>query len=176
MKKLFAVMLAVLMIFAFAACGDDKEATGNLFGNQNGMGTETPVTDTYTEESNIAIPTTPSTTIPYTNNSSAVKDYVEANKYTILSSMEQSFATSSGMTCTSSIDVQGNGFIIKLNINELDNIDSATKAQMQSAYDSMSGTFSGMLDDMKKEIPELEYFKIQVCEVDGDLLATINAD
>ena len=187
MKKLFAIMLAVLMVLTFAACGDDdNNATGNnLFGGA-GEVVDTPTTDvetpvvsdsTITEEPyNSAIATTPDTYLSSTTtNSSAIQDYIDANKYTILSSMEQSFANSSGMTCSSSIEVIGNGFVIRLNINELNNIDSNTKAQMQTAYDSMSGTFSGMLDDLQTEVPELEYFTIHVCEADGDILATINA-
>ncbi len=146
MKKLLAIMLAVLMLFALGACGDDSDKFGE--------GEKTPVTE---EES-------------------AVAKYVEENKYTLISSMEESFAKSSGMTCTSSINTIGNGFVISININELDNVDSDTKLQMQSAYDSMSGTFDGMLIDLKKEIPEIEYFAIRVCEKDGDLLAEIRAD
>ena len=79
------------------------------------------------------------------------------------------------MTCTSSIKVSGMGFVISLNINELDNIDSATKATLQSTYDSMGANFDTLLDQMQTELPELEYYEIRVCEKDGDLLATVVA-
>lgn len=105
----------------------------------------------------------------------AIVDYVENNKSTLISSMESSFATSSGMTCKSDIYVEDMGFVIKINVNELDNIDDATKAQLQSTYDSMDSTFETMLTTMQKEVPEIEYFELQLCEKDGDLLATILA-
>ena len=79
------------------------------------------------------------------------------------------------MTCTSSIYVEGMGFVIVLNINELDNVDDAAKQQMQSSYDAMDATFESALTTFQIALPELEYYEVQVCEVDGDLLATILA-
>ena len=109
------------------------------------------------------------------NSGSAVEKYVEENKSTIISAMETSFASTSGMSCTSDIEVIDNGFVVSININELDNVDNMVKLQMQSAYDSMSASFDSMLDEMQTEVPELAYFKIRICEVDGDLIAEINA-
>ena len=105
----------------------------------------------------------------------AVVEYVNENKSVLLESMEESFATSSGMTCTSDIEVIGSGIVISININELDNIPKETKDLMQEVYDAMSGTFEGMLSDLQKEIPEVTFMQINVCEKDGDVLATIKA-
>lgn len=104
-----------------------------------------------------------------------IAKYVEDNKKELLDSMEASFATSSGMTCTSSIEAEARGFVIQININELDNIDDDTKAQLQSIYDGMNENFVNSLELMQKELPELEYYKVLVCEKDGDILATIEA-
>lgn len=101
--------------------------------------------------------------------------YVEDNRAELLSGMEQSFATSSGMTCTSDIEVIGNGFVISININEMDNIPDEQKEMMQGIYDAMGSSFDQMLEEMKKELSAIEYFTIKVCEKDGDVLATINA-
>lgn len=101
--------------------------------------------------------------------------YVEDNRAELLSGMEQSFATSSGMTCTSDIEVIGNGFVISININEMDNIPDEQKEMMQGIYDAMGSGFDQMLEEMKKELSAIEYFTIKVCEKDGDVLATINA-
>ena len=109
-------------------------------------------------------------------NSKEVEAYVAEHKTELLSSMETSFASSSGMTCTSSIEVKGAGFIISVNINELDNLDDSIKEQMQSAYDSMQSAFDGMLEEMQQELPELEYFEIIVCEKDGDEISTIRSE
>lgn len=104
-----------------------------------------------------------------------IEEYIEKNRSTLISSMESSFASSSGMTCSSSIEVEGRGFIVSININELDDVDDSVKSQMQSIYDAMQGTFDGMLKDLQAEVPVLEYFKILVCEKDGDVIATISA-
>ena len=104
-----------------------------------------------------------------------IAEYVEKNKEALLAGMEASFATSSGMTCTSSIKAEGRGFVIQLNINELEGIDDETKSQLQAIYDGMSENFNGSLKTMQTEIPEIEYYKVLVCEKDGDILATIEA-
>lgn len=105
-----------------------------------------------------------------------VQKYIDKNGDELLSSLEASFATSSGMTCTSSIKVEGNGFVIHININELDNIPDDTKELLQSQYDSMGASFDSALASMQLELPELEYFTVYVCEVDGDVLAKIQVD
>jgi len=105
----------------------------------------------------------------------AIAAYVEANKADLLASMEDSFATSSGMTCTSDIKVEGMGFIITININELDDVDADTKDLLQETYDSMDALFEGALETMQQDLPSIEYFQVLVCEVDGDLLATVTA-
>ena len=102
-----------------------------------------------------------------------IATFVESNKQELLETMESSFAESAGMTCTSDIKVEGMGFVISININELDNIDDAAKEMLQQTYDAMSGTFDAALETMQQDLPELEYFEVQVCEQDGDLLATI---
>ena len=105
----------------------------------------------------------------------AVVEFVNENKSELLESMEESFATSSGMTCTSDIEVVGSGIVISININEFDNIPKETKDLLQETYDAMSGAFEGMLSDLQKEIPEVTFMQINVCEKDGDVLATIKA-
>ena len=97
------------------------------------------------------------------------------NKADLLSSMEQSFAASAGLSCDSDIEVKGMGFVISLNIHGLDNVPAEQKAQMKEAYDSMSSVFESSLELMQKDLPELEYYQVDVCEEDGDLLATVVA-
>ncbi|MBQ7340874.1 MAG: hypothetical protein IJW41_05185 [Oscillospiraceae bacterium] len=106
---------------------------------------------------------------------SKIAAYIEANKADLVSSMESSFATSSGMTCTSDIKVEGMGFVMTININELDEVDAATKDLLQETYDAMDSVFESALETMQKDLPEIEYFEVVVCEVDGDVLATVTA-
>ena len=108
--------------------------------------------------------------------SDKVKAYVEDNKAALLSSMEQSFASSSGMTCTSSIRVDGCGIVIDININELDGMGDAEKKLLQDIYDSMDAQFDLAFDQMQKELPELEFFTVNVNERDGDNVAVVKMD
>jgi hypothetical protein len=104
-----------------------------------------------------------------------VAAYVRQYGDEFLDGLEQGFTQNSELTCNSTIAAQGTGIVVHININEIDNVDQATKNQMQAAYDSMSGTFKQSLNQMQRSLPELESLTIYVCEKDGDLLATIYA-
>lgn len=101
--------------------------------------------------------------------------YIEENGEDFLEGLEYGFATSSNLTCTSSIKVIGTGFVVDINIQEVDDVSEEIKGQMQATYDAMSGTFNGMLEDLQKEIPALTYMTFNICDKDGDLLAQISA-
>ena len=105
----------------------------------------------------------------------AIVAYMNENGAEMIDAMEQSFATSSGMTCTSSYEVIGNGFVIDININELVDLPDETKQLMQQTYDAMGGVFDAMLPSMQAELPELEYFAMNINEKDGDLIASLRA-
>ena len=107
--------------------------------------------------------------------SGKVAAYVEEYGDVLLESMEYSFAATSGLTCKSTIKAVGSGIVISIKINEFDDIPQETKDLMQQAYDAMSNTFEGTLKDLQAEVPEVTYIKINVCEKDGDILATIKA-
>jgi len=105
----------------------------------------------------------------------AVADYVEKNGDEFVAEIEEVFVTASGMTCTSSIEAEGTGFVVNINIDGLNYIPEENAQQMQQAYDSMASDFDVMLMEMQKEIPELTYFVINICEEYGDVLAVIAA-
>ncbi len=169
MKKILLMLLSCLLILSMAACGNDSDSKKDKSSkNDKEISSNEGNLDINDFNGGNAVTVTPNT-----SDNEKIKEFIEENEDELLGAMEESFATSSGMTCTSSIEVEGNGFIIKININELDNIDAETKQTMKEAYDSMGSTFDGLLDNMKTELPELEYFEIDVCEKDGDLLAPI---
>lgn len=104
----------------------------------------------------------------------AVAAYVAANGAELTASFEEGFS-SSGMTCSSNIVAEGTGFVVNVNINELNDLDSATAELMQQSYDAMDSTFEGMLTDLQAELPEITYFVFNICEADGDVIAVIEA-
>ncbi|MBE6713642.1 MAG: hypothetical protein E7580_09085 [Ruminococcaceae bacterium] len=200
MKKIFAILLAVLMLIALVACDDkkddnDTEDTSTETKNEKDDPTEGVVVydretlnsdddretedkkteDNRTEEKKTDEKKTDEKK-PTASNGKKIKEYVEENEEELLEAFESSFASSSGLTCTSSVEVEGNGFIIYVNINELEDLDNDMKKQMQEAYDSAEDYFDLLLDQLQDEVPEIEYFKIVVCEKDGDPIATIEAE
>lgn len=108
-------------------------------------------------------------------NNPVIEAYIAKNKEALLSSMEASFATSAGMTCKSDVEVDGDGFIITIKIDQLENVEDSVKEQLQTAYDGMSATFEQSLKTMQTELKELEYYQVNVCDKNGDVLATITA-
>jgi hypothetical protein len=138
MKKIIAIVLALVLSLSLVACGGSSEPAK-------------------------------------TAENAAIAAYVEANKADLIAEMEESFATSSGLTCTSDIKVEGMGFIITMNINEMDNVDDATKQLLQETFDSMQGSFDLLIESMQSEVPGIEYFQVVINEVDGDHLVTITA-
>lgn len=168
MKKLLSISLVLVLALALTACccvNIPKE--------------EVPTIDSIIKDNSptpiAPIAPIPEEMMPTEVDNSAIEEYVEANRDLLIGSMESSFAGSSGMTCSSDIYVEGMGFVIILNINELDELDEETKQMMQDIYDGMDATFEEALTTFQTELPDLEYFEVQVCEVDGDLIATILA-
>lgn len=147
MKKLLALILALTLVFSLAACAAPTTSNGDSSSQQN-------------EQSE-----------PKQNED--IVAFINKNKDDLLSSMESSFATSSGMTCTSSIECVENNIEIKINIDQLNDVTEDAKAALQAEYDKIQSTFDDLAGQMRTELPDLEKFIIYVCEKDGDLLATI---
>jgi len=146
MKKLLALLLAVLMVFSLVACGKDKDKDED---NDSGNGVKAA-------------------------EKTAVEEYVEKNESLLVSMLESSIAGSdSGVTCTSSVEAVGNGIIVSINIDQLDNVDSTVKAQMQANCDMMKDQLGNIVTQMRTELPELEYLEYRICEKDGDFLASV---
>lgn len=109
---------------------------------------------------------------PTTGANSTIVAFMKENGDAFLENLESGFKVS-GMTCKSSYQVVGNGLVVTICVNELNNVDSATKDAMQEAYTAMASTFDQALKMLQQEITELESLTIRVCEKDGDLLADL---
>lgn len=159
MKKALSLIIILVLCFSIAACGNSGSAEPT---NENPIETTTAPTET---------------TVPPTESAmAAIEAYVNENKAALLSTMEQSFATSSGMTCTSDIAVIDNGIVIDININELENVEQTVKDQLQASYNTMDAAFEELLTELQKELPEVEYMTININEKNGTLVASLTAD
>ncbi len=108
-------------------------------------------------------------------NNPAVEKYVKEKGDSLIANFEEGF-TSSGMTCETTIKAVGDGIVVETRINGMDNIPEDSKKIMQDTYDAMSPAFEQLLDALKAEEPEIDYIDFNICEEDGDLLATIDID
>ena len=170
MKKALALILALTLCLALAACGSSQPAATNA-----------PAETTAPVETTLPIETTEApvetTAAPTEADDLAILNaWLLLNKSTLQRSMEESFATSAGMTCTSNIELVGTGLVITININELENVPQATKDQLQATYDTMGAEFETMLQQLQAEIPQLTSLTIVVGDKNGDVLATITAN
>ena len=90
-----------------------------------------------------------------------------------LDGLEQGFSSTSNMTCNSTIEAKGNGIVVKMLINELENVSQSDKAAMQDTMPSMASDLKPALDTLKTIVPELQFMELHICEKDGDILASI---
>ena len=169
MKKALALILALALCLALAACGSSQPAATNA-----------PAETTAPVETTLPIETTEApvetTAAPTEADDLAILNaWLLLNKSTLQRSMEQSFATSAGMTCTSDIELVGTGLVITININELADVSQETKDQLQTGYNSLSAEFEGLLAQLQTEIPQLTSLTIVVGDKDGNPLASLSA-
>ncbi len=161
MKKLLALILALAMMFAFAACGDDEPEAAPQ---------DKPGIDTTTQEPEVKEPEVKE---PEAN--PALTAFLDTNKDVFLSSMLDSFTQSSGTTCKGDVRAEGNAFVVDIRIDGWNDISDDIKTQLQQAYDTMGTSFDDSLKQMQASLPELESFIVNVCEEDGDIVAVIHA-
>ena len=174
MKKLLALLLALLMVVTLFACDskndrDDEDEDDTTISEEK----DEEKDEAANEEEEEAVEEEEEAV---KEEDSAVSAWVEENRETFLESMEASFATSSGMTCTSELEAVGNGVVVWININELDDLTDAQKESVQDTYDQMDATFVQILETLQLDEPAIESLTIHVCEGDGDLIATIYAE
>lgn len=150
MKKLLALMMALVMMLSFVACGEEEVV-------------QEPAVDTPVIKELVKA------------NNPALEAYLAENKDAFLGAMIDSFSKSAGTTCEGFVEVDGDGFVIDIHIDGFNDIPDDVKTALQEAYDTMGTSFDDALAQMQTELPELKSFTVNVCEEDGDLLAVIKA-
>ena len=171
MKKALALVLALTLCLAFAACGSSKPATTLPPVETTTAPIET--TEAPIETTEAPVETTEAPT--EADDLAILSAWLDLNKSALKSSMEESFATSAGMTCTSDIELVGTGLVITININELENVPQETKDQLQATYNTMGADFDALLQQLQADIPQLTYMTIVIGDKNGDVLASITS-
>ncbi len=158
MKKLLSLLLTLILCLSLSAC------IISLDNDDDDKPQKAPVTE---------VDNTPK---PDDKKLKNIEKYLEKNKEQILSGLESGFTSSSSYTCKTDIKIIDYGFVVTFKINEIENADDTLKATMQKTYDTMDSYFENFFTTFRKEIPELEYLKFVICDKNGDVLATVNAD
>jgi len=149
MKKLTALILALLMMFAFVACGSSDKDDADKKDDET---VETTLSD-----------------------AEKVAEYVAAHEAELLAAFGDGFS-GSGMTSQAAIKANGQDIILEVRINEFDNLPEEAKQAAQSTLDSLKSAMTPDFAEMKKELPELEDFVLKMCEKDGDIIAEITIE
>ena len=139
MKKILALLLAVVMVVGLVACGnkdEDKKSGDN------------------------AAPA----------NNPKIEAFVKEQGQAFVDGVAQGFS-GSGMTCKSSIEAKGEGVLVKIRIDGVDNISEEDKTAMQQNIDATGASLSSALATLKTAVPEIQFMELHLCEQDGDLLA-----
>lgn len=182
MKKLGAMLLVLALIFTVSACGNKAE---NKKDNKDtSSANNSSVTDVNSsQDSSSAQPLVLDKPDSYTDEEEEnaeptaeelVESYVSYNKAEILAAKEEAFMTG-GLTCESDVEVKGRGFVITFKICQMEHISAAQKEVQQESYNGMQDIADQMLLDYQAEIPVIEYFRINFCDKNGELIAYIKA-
>ena len=167
---LIALIVACMMVFA--ACGGGADKEDEKKDDETTVSTEdttaAPEVDDTTAAPEVETPAEKT-------DAEKVADYVALKGTTIISMFESGF-TSSGMSCTSTIEAVDTGIVLKICINDLVDIPEEQKTMLQNTFDQSAAALSGNFAPIQAEIPELTYVKFDFCEKDGDLLATFTID
>ena len=107
----------------------------------------------------------------------ALVEFVEEEGDVFVESFESSFeASSGGLTCDCSIDVKGTTLIVECLFNGVDDVDDDVKKQMQEIYDESKSVLKASFEPLKDEAPNLSHVYINICEEDGDRLASVDLE
>ena len=186
MKKSWITLLALVLtcVMLFAACGNKAEEKDDDEKEEDATSevvtTEANGEDAPTgENTELPLPSvsTPAVTEPSVpaekTDADKVAEFVASNKAELISSFEEGFS-STGMTCSTTIEAVGTGIVLEICLGGVDNLTADQKAVMQDSFDQMASLLSTELTMMQMEIPELTYLTFRFCEADGDLIASVD--
>ena len=139
-KRLSCLILAVIFVFCFAACGNNDANINNDGGNDPKL-----------------------------------EKFVESQGADFEKSFEDSCKSSSGgLNCDCKLSVDGTKLTVDCLVEGIDDVPSETKDEMQKAYEATKTELSESFKPIKDGAPNLSEVTLNICESDGDIIATIN--
>ncbi|MBR5479746.1 MAG: hypothetical protein IKU84_06170 [Clostridia bacterium] len=79
-------------------------------------------------------------------------------------------------TCKSKLKVVNDGVVVTFLIDGYDAVGDDFKASMQESFDSLREDFEAELAAMRQDVPGITSYTINVCEADGDAIASISVE
>ena len=139
-KRLSCLILAVVFVLCFAACGDNGSTVDNGSGNDPKL-----------------------------------EKFVESEGAEFEKNFEDSFKSSSGgLNCDCKLSVDGTKLTVDCLVEGIDDVPSETKDEMQKAYEATKTELSEAFKPIKDVAPNLNEVILNICESDGDIIATVN--
>ena len=118
--------------------------------------------------------TTPGTTTPDIDTGTPdpkIQAFVDEQGQAFVDGVAQGFA-GSGMTCKASIEAKGNGVVVVISINELENVSQADKDAMQANMPTVEASLKTALATLTAIVPEIKFMQLHICDKNGDVLAS----
>ena len=148
-KRLSCLILVVVFVLCFAACGGTEPAPANGSAPATGENAGTK------------------------NDPELVK-LVENEGAAFEKSFEDSFGSSSGgIECDCKLSVDGTKLIVDCLVAGVDEVPEETRKEMQEAYDATAEELSEAFKPIKDEAPSLTEVILNICEEDGDVIAIV---
>ena len=111
------------------------------------------------------------------SNAQIVAEFVVQNRTLLKEKIETLFtAGTEDMTCSSSIETKGTGFIINIRIPNLNNTSAEIVEELKTAIVGQKSRFDEALAAMQSGVPQLTYFTMNVCDGYGYVLFSVTAD
>ena len=105
-----------------------------------------------------------------------VAEFVVQNRTLLTEKMETLFTTGTeDMTCTSSIETKGTGFIINIHIPALNSASADIVDELKITMLGQKSRFDEALVSMQSGVPQLTYFTVNVCDGYGYVLFSMTS-
>ena len=101
-----------------------------------------------------------------------VEKFVKEHGQEFSDGVAQGFS-SSGMSCDATMEAKGDGVVVKICVDQFDDIDASTKAIAQANMNNTASSFQSSLKAIQNEEPAVKFMEVQLCECDGDLIAKV---
>lgn len=81
--------------------------------------------------------------------------------------------SSSGMSCKATMEAKGDGVVVKICVDQFDDIDASTKAIAQANLNNTVSSLQPSLKAIQEKESAVQFMEVQLCEADGDLIAKV---